>query len=156
MENYTGMRPLLLSDTYTDYKFFINSLPEISLETPAINFYDVTEGTTIFRAVRFHVRTIRPVKFKITKIPAGNFSITSMGSEFTAYPDLSTQVISQLIWVQFCAAGNNSIQHACMQVEAFTFDENKVFTDIESSYSAAALCKYNINLYARKIPSLAI
>lgn len=156
MENYTGLRPLLLSDTYTDYKFFINSLPEISLETPVINFYDVTESITIFRAARFHVRTIRPVKFRICNTPAGNFGITSMGPEFTAYPDISTQVISQLIWVQFHAAGNNSIQHASMQVEAFTFDENKVFADIESSYHTAALCKYNIDLYARKIPAPAI
>jgi hypothetical protein len=46
---------------------------------------------TSFKAVRFKIVCCRPVHFRITGAPSGQFGLTSMGTEFVAHPDGGTR-----------------------------------------------------------------
>jgi hypothetical protein len=62
-----------------------SNIPEIDAPNPSLSFVTF-RGLTTYKAVRFRIKGCRPVRFRITGNPTGDFGLTSMGSEFVATP----------------------------------------------------------------------
>ena len=92
--------------------------PVIVYETPNVDFGNVPEGLTSYRATRIKVATCHKVKFKITQNPTPNFGLTSMGSAFTYDPHISGVYGNAFVWVQFTANGVG-LQTTTIKVQAF-------------------------------------
>ncbi len=92
--------------------------PLISYETLNVDFGNIPEGLTSFRAARVKVKSCHKVKFTITQNPTGNFALTPMGSLFTFDPNVSGVYGNAYVWIQFTANGMG-LQTTTINVQAF-------------------------------------
>lgn len=132
--------------------WYDSDLPEITLETPSLNFGDVPEGMTQYRAVRFEVRTVKSVTFRITDAPGGNFDTTSLGTTFIAIPDLVNELVTVWVWVQFLSAGGNAVQTSSVVIGASIMDEDGYHAAAANVEYTQPSWQYTIDLSARKVP----
>jgi len=134
--------------------WYDTDLPEITLETPSINFGDVPAGLTQFRAIRFKIRTCRETRLRFTALPSGNFDTTILGSNITVAPVESEEFLYVSLWVQFTSAGALNVQ----QVSSVTVQGYII--DGEGYYAAVAGNEFIVfqntvvNLSARPVADL--
>lgn len=131
--------------------WYDTDLPEITLETPSVNFGDVPEGMTQYRAVRFRIQTARTTRFRITGAPTGNFGLTPMGTEFIVQAT-GEDFVEGFVWVQFLSAGGNAVQNSAVDIQAYIVDDEGYYANTEGGEYSKADWTYNITLAGRKIP----
>jgi Common central domain of tyrosinase len=68
-------RPNDVLDWHSRGIWYASDLPLVTPRTLSVNFGDVPENLTTQRPIQFDVRTCQRVKFRITAISAGNFSL---------------------------------------------------------------------------------
>jgi hypothetical protein len=103
--------------------WYDSDLPELSNETGStLSFVNIPEGLTSYKAVKFKVTTGRPVHFRITGVPSGNFGLTSMGTEFVANPDDQAPFVYGYVWVQLTAVAG-PIANSSVDIHAYIIDE---------------------------------
>jgi len=82
--------------------WYDTDIPEITLETPAVDFGNVPEGLTTFRAARFRVKTCQRTWFRITvPPPAGNFGLAEGQTDFYVDPQDGADEVFGLVFFQF-------------------------------------------------------
>lgn len=92
--------------------------PSVDYETPNVDFGNIPEGLTSFRAARIKVKSCHKVKFRITQNPTGNFALTPMGNVFTFAPKINGAYGDAFVWIQFAANGTG-LQTTTIKVQAF-------------------------------------
>lgn len=90
----------------------------IDYEMLNVDFGNIPEGLTSFRAARIKVKSCHKVKFRITQNPTGNFALTPMGTVFTYNPEISGVYGDAYVWIQFTANGTG-LQTTTIKVQAF-------------------------------------
>ncbi|MEH1128206.1 tyrosinase family protein [Micromonospora sp. CPCC 206061] len=124
--------------------------PEISLATgSALDFGNVPQGLTQYRAVRFDIRTCRQVRFRVTAPPTGNFGLTPSGPQLIVEPDLVADSVTGLVWFQFAANGPAS-QTSSATIEAFLIDPEGYYAPTEGG--EVILGTWTISLTAAVTP----
>jgi len=114
-----------------DGVWYDSDLPEISLESGSVLAFDnVPEGLTAYRAVRFRVRTCRPMRFRITGIPTAPYGLTALGSEFIVNTDYDPDPVDALVWIQFDAS-LGSTPPGAVQIEAYIIDSEGYYAAAE-------------------------
>jgi len=101
--------------------WYDTDLPEIEAPAPALDFIDIPEGLTSFKAVKFKIKGCRQVRFRITGVPGGNFSATPMGLEFQADPVESDDFFFGYVWVQFTSVAG-AIPNSSVNIHAYIID----------------------------------
>lgn len=122
--------------------------PEVSLTANSVTLGPVPEGMTQYLAAHFEVRSCRPVQFRITAVPTGNFGLTPEGSQFST-PGSDQGTVDAYAWFQFVANGSGT-QASSAVVEAYIIDT-------EGYYAATPggeyiLGSWNIDLSASVVP----
>lgn len=114
--------------------------PQITFETPNVDFGNIPAGLTSFRAVRIKVASCQKIKFQITQNPSGNFAITPMGNLFTFDPMISGAYGDAFVWVQFTANGTG-LQNTIIKVQALddTANPQNIGTEETITLSATAV-----------------
>ena len=92
--------------------------PSVVYETLNVDFGNIPEGLTSFRATRIKVASCHPIKFRITQNPTGNFALTPMGTVFTFNPTVTGAYGDAFVWIQFTANGTGT-QTTTIKVQAF-------------------------------------
>lgn len=139
-----------------DSIWYESDLPEITLETgPTLDFGPVPQGLTQYRAVRFRIATCRPLRFRITGAPTGNFG-TPAGTEFMVQPDLAADFVDGLVWVEFVANGSGH-QTGSVTIEAYLIDEEGYYAATEGGEfilmdAAGNDATYTVDLSADVMP----
>ena len=90
----------------------------IEYQSLNVDFGNIPEGLTSYRAAKIKVKSCHKVKFKITQNPTPNFALTSMGSVFTYDPHVSGEFGDAFVWIQFTANGIG-LQTTTIKVQAF-------------------------------------
>jgi len=148
----TGATPAQMIDGHTlhgDGVWYESDIPEIDSPNPSLSFLNIPEGLTSYKAVRFKIKGCRPVRFRITGNPTGNFGLTPMGSEFVATPVAEDDFFYGYVWVQLIAPAG-SVANSSVAIHAY-------ITDAEGYYSATeggefALGDYSVTLSATTVP----
>ena len=130
--------------------WYDSDLPELSNETgPTLSFIDIPEGLTSYKAVKFKVTTGRPVRFRITGVPTGNFGVTSMGTEFVANPDDQAPFVYGYVWVQLTAVAG-PIANSGVDIHAYMIDEEGYYAANE--FDEYPLGDFHVGLTATTVP----
>lgn len=90
----------------------------VDYETLNVDFGNIPEGLTSFRAARIKVKSCHKIKFRITQNPTGNFGLTPMGTVFIFDPKISGAYGDAFVWIQFTANGIG-LQTTTIRVQAF-------------------------------------
>ena len=124
-------------------------LPEIETPAPSLDFIDIPEGLTSFKAVKFKIKGCRQVRFRITGVPGGNFSTTSMGLEFQADPVESDDFFYGYVWVQFTAVPG-AIPNSTVNIHAYIIDDEGYYAASEGD--EFPLGDFSVTLTATTVP----
>lgn len=130
--------------------WYDSDLPELTNETGStLAFTNIPEGLTSYKAVKFKIKGCRPVRFRITGTPTGNFGVTPMGLEFLANPDDAAAFFYGYVWVQLTAVAG-PIANSSVDIHAYIVDD-------EGYYAAApggeyALGDFHVELTATTVP----
>lgn len=128
--------------------------PEASLDSgSSLDFNDIPEGLTAYRAVRFRVQSCRNMRFRITGISGSPFAVTSLGTEFLVDGDFDPEPVDALVWVQFDAS-LGSTAPGSVQVEAYFIDEEGYYADTEGG--EVILGQWTIALTASIVPRVGL
>jgi hypothetical protein len=97
-----GVTPNSTLDHHAMGYMYDTEPPVVTQETMVINFNDVPEGETTFRAARFRVNTCTSVTLEFVPGfgPNPPYSVTSLGSSVTVTPADGNPAMARL-WVQF-------------------------------------------------------
>ncbi len=134
--------------------WYDTDLPEITLETPSINFGDVSTGLTQYRAIRFKIRTCRETRLRFTTLPSGNFDTTILGTSITVSPVESEEFLYVNLWVQFTSAGALNVQQvSSVTVQGYIIDNEGYYSGIEGN-EYIVLQNTVVNLSARPVADL--
>lgn len=114
-----------------DGVWYASDIPELNNETGAtLSFVDIPEGLTSYKAVKFRIKGCRPVHFRITGAPTGNFGLTTMGTEFVATPDDATDFYFGYVWVALTAVAG-PIAASGVGIHAYIVDEEGYYAATE-------------------------
>lgn len=97
---------------------YITIQASVTYQTLNVDFGNIPEGLTSFRAARIKVASCHKIKFRITQNPTGNFALTPMGTVFTFDPKVNGAYGDALVWIQFTANGTGT-QNTAIKVQAF-------------------------------------
>jgi hypothetical protein len=130
----TGATPASVSDGHTmhgDGVWYESDIPVFTNETgPTLSFVGIPEGLTSYKAVKFKVKGCRPVHFRITGMPTGDFGLTTMGTEFVANPDPSADFYYGYVWVQLTAVAG-PIAPSGIDIHTYIIDEEGYYAATE-------------------------
>ncbi len=111
--------------------WYESDLPELNNETGGtLSFVNVPEGLTSFKAIKFKIVGCRPVHFRITGAPTGDFGLTTLGTEFTASPDESGNFFYGYVWVQLVAVAG-AVPPSSVDIHAYIVDEEGYYAATE-------------------------
>lgn len=113
-----------------DGVWYDSDIPEVNAPAPSLDFIDIPEGLTSYKAVSFRIKGGRQVHFRITGAPSGQFALTPMGTEFTALPVDREDFYYGYVWIQFTAVAG-SIPNSSINIHAYIIDEEGYYTASE-------------------------
>ena len=132
-----------------DGLWYESDVPELTNETgPTLAFVNIPEGLTSYKAVKFRIKGCRPVHFRITGIPTGNFGLTPMGTEFIANTDASADFYYGYVWVQLVAVAG-TIPPSGVDIHAYILDEEGYYAAAEGG--EYALGDFHVDLTATTV-----
>ena len=130
--------------------WYDTDLPELNNETGGtLNFDNIPEGLTTFKAVKFKVTGCREVRFRITGTPSGQFGLTPMGTEFKATPVGTEPFDYGYVWVQLAAVAG-PIAHSAIDIHAYIIDEEGYYAPTEGD--EYPLGDFHVQLAATTVP----
>ena len=108
-------------------------LPEIQAPAPSLDFVNIPQGLTSYKAVSFKIKGGRQVRFRITGNPTGQFDLTPMGTEFKADPVDADDFYYGYVWVQMASVAgaipNSSVSiHTYSSMTKVTTPRTKVMS----------------------------
>ena len=134
---------------HCDGVWYESDLPEITNETGStLIFTDIPEGLTSYKAVKFKIKGCRPVHFRITGAPTGNFGLTIMGTEFVANPDEPADFFYGYVWVQLTAVAG-PITPSSVDFHAYIIDDEGYYAATEGG--EYPIGDYHVDLQATTI-----
>jgi len=125
--------------------WYDTDIPEIEDPLPSLDFINIPEGLTSYKAVKFKIKGCRQVRFRITGAPTGNFGLTTMGTEFTADPIESDDFFYGYVWIQLIAIAGN-IPNSSVKIHAYIVDDEGYYASTEGS--EFAIDDYSVTLTA--------
>lgn len=147
-----GATPAQMINGHTmhgDGVWYESDLPEIDAPSPSLSFVNVPQGLTSYKAVRFKIKAGRPVRFRITGNPTGNFGLTPMGSEFVATPVDADDFFYGYVWVQLTAPAG-AVVNSSIGIRAYIVDDEGYFAATEGG--EFSLGDYSVTLSATTVP----
>lgn len=130
--------------------WYDSDLPDLVNETGAtLSFIDIPEGLTSYKAVKFKITGCRPVRFRITGLPSAPFGQTSMGTEFIANPDDSSNFYYGYVWVQL-AAPAGAVAPSSIDIHAYIADEEGYYA--AADFGEYPLGDFRVTLTATTVP----
>lgn len=131
--------------------WYDTDIPEVTLETPVVNFGDVPTGLTTYRAARFHIKGCRETRLRVTvTTPTSAFGLP-MGTEFFVKPNETADQAVGFVWVSFSAT--DVTPPARISVQPYIVD-----TDAEYTGIAGCECPVGapiaVNLSANTVPRI--
>jgi hypothetical protein len=130
--------------------WYDTDLPALNNETGGtLAFTNIPEGLTTYKAVKFRIIGCRPVHFRITGIPTGQFGLTSMGTEFLANPDESAAFFYGYVWVQLVAVAG-PIAPSSVDIHAYILDQEGYFATTPGG--EYPLGDFHVTLTATTVP----
>ena len=132
-----------------DGVWYESDIPEITNETGStLIFTDIPEGLTSYKAVKFKIKGCRPIHFRITGAPTGNFGLTIMGTEFVANPDEPADFFYGYVWVQLTAVAG-PITPSSVDIHAYIIDDEGYYAATEGG--EYPIGDYHVDLQATTI-----
>ncbi len=133
-----------------DGVWYDTDLPEITNETgSSLAFNNVPEGLTAYRAVRFRVKTCRPMRFRITAISGSPYGLTSLGSDFLVDTGYDPTPVDALVWAQYDSS-LGSTAPGSLEIEASIIDPEGYYAATEGG--TYVLGTWTISLSASIVP----
>jgi hypothetical protein len=111
-----------------DRILYDTDVPDVSLETPSVNFGDVPEGLTTYRAARFRIKTRRETRLRVVDVTSDTSFGLPMGTELIVQPNESADHATCFVWVSFTAGDANPVGR--MAVQPFIIDTDAEYTGI--------------------------
>jgi hypothetical protein len=131
-------------------RWYDTDLPDLNNETGGtLTFSDIPEGLTSYKAVKVKITGCRPVHFRITSAPTGQFGLTSMGTEFVATPDESADFFYGYVWVQLAAVAG-PIAPSSVDIHAYIIDQEGYYAAMEGG--EYPLGDFHVTLTATTVP----
>jgi Common central domain of tyrosinase/von Willebrand factor type A domain len=116
--------------------WYQSDLPDLINDTgPTLAFTNVPEGLTSYKAVKFKIKGCRPVHFRITGSPAGQFGLVDMDgmtnvTEFVANPDEAEELFNGYVWVKLESVAG-AIANSSVDIHAYIIDEEGYYAATE-------------------------
>jgi len=130
--------------------WYDSDLPELNNETGGtLAFVNIPEGLTTYKAVKFKVTSCRPVHFRITGVPTGQFGLTTMGTEFVANPDDDAPFSYGYVWVRLTSIAG-AIAPSAVDIHAYILDQEGYYAPIEGG--EYPLGDFHVTLTATSVP----
>jgi hypothetical protein len=129
--------------------WYDTDLPVIEIPPPSLDFIDIPEGLTSFKAVKFKIKGCRQVRFRITGVPTGNFGVTPMGLEFQADPVESDDFFYGYVWVQFTSVPG-PIANSSVNIHSYIIDDEGYYAASEGA--EFPLGDFSVTLTATTVP----
>ena len=123
--------------------------PEIDTPDSSLSFGNVPQGMTQYRAVRFEIRTCRPLRFRITSPLTGGFALTDLGAQFPVEADLDADSVTGLVWVAF-TAGAASPPPSSVAIQAYMLDPEGYYATTEGG--EYIIGSWTVSLSANVVP----
>ena len=147
-------RPVDIIDGHNmhgDSVWYETDLPEIfDIPDPTLNFGNVPNGLTQYRAAKFRVRSCRPLRFRITAVPdnaATNFDVTPLGTTYSVMPNSDGSPVDVFIWFQYLSDGPSP--NASITIVADFLDDEGYLADNPGDYYQ--LGTYDLTLTATSL-----
>ena len=108
--------------------WYESDIPEFTNETGAtLAFTNIPQGLTSYKAVKFKIKGCRPVNFRITTAPTGNFGLVTIGAmvnvtEFVATPIESEAFYYGYVWVKLVSVAG-VIPPSSVDIHAYLIDD---------------------------------
>ncbi|HEY1248096.1 MAG TPA: tyrosinase family protein, partial [Nitrososphaera sp.] len=135
-----------------DGVWYESDIPDLTNETGStLTFTDIPEGLTSYKAIKFRIKGCRPVHFRITGAPTGNFGLTTLGTEFVANPDEAADFFYGYVWVQLTAAAG-PITPSGVDIHAYIIDEEGYYAATEGGEYPIGDVDYHVVLQATTVP----
>jgi hypothetical protein len=132
-----------------DGVWYDTDIPEIQNPAPSLDFVNIPEGLTSYKAVSFKIKGGRQVRFRITGNPTGQFGLTPMGMEFKADPVDEDDFYYGYVWVQL-ASIPGAIANSSVSIHAYFIDDEGYYAANEGD--EYPLGDYTITLTATSTP----
>jgi Common central domain of tyrosinase/von Willebrand factor type A domain len=119
-----------------DGVWYESDIPEFTNETGAtLSFTNIPEGLTSYKAVKFKIKGCRPVNFRITTAPAGNFGLVTIGTsanvtEFVATPVESEDFFYGYVWVKLVSVAG-AIAPSSIDIHVYLIDDEGYYAATE-------------------------
>jgi len=116
--------------------WYQSDIPELTNETgPNLAFSNIPEGLTSYKAVKFKIKGCRPVQFRITGSPTGQFGLVDMNgmtnvTEFIANPVDADEFFYGYVWVKLVAVAG-AIAPSGVDIHAYIIDEEGYYAATE-------------------------
>ncbi len=116
--------------------WYRSDLPELTNDTgPTLAFNNIPEGLTSYKAVKFKIKGCRPVHFRITGGPTGQFGLVDMDgmtnvTEFVANPDEAEEIFYGYVWVKLESVAG-AIPSSSVDIHAYIIDEEGYYAATE-------------------------
>lgn len=131
--------------------WYDTDIPEVVLETPTVGFGDVPKGLTTYRAARFHIRTYRETRLRVTSASPSTAFGFPMGTEFLVQPNENADHVVGFVWVSFTAT--DATPTASIAVQPYIVDTNAEYTGIAGCECPVGPA-FSVNLAANTVPRL--
>jgi hypothetical protein len=105
-----------------DGVWYDTDLPEIQAPAPSLDFVNIPQGLTSYKAVSFKIKGGRQVRFRITGNPTGQFDLTPMGTEFKADPVDADDFYYGYVWVQMASVAG-AIPNSSVSIHTYLIDD---------------------------------
>ncbi len=134
--------------------WYESDIPNLTNDTgPNLAFNNIPEGLTSYKAVKFKIKGCRPVHFRITGAPTGQFGLVTIGgisniTEFVANPDESADFFYGYVWVQLAAVAGTIVSSA-VDIHAYIIDEEGYYAATEGG--EYPLGDYHVTLTATTV-----
>jgi len=148
MADFPGVKPADMIN-HRPIAWYDSDLPEIESPAPSLDFINIPEGLTSYKAVTFKITGCRRVKFRITGAPSGQFGLTPMGTVFVADPIDGDDFYYGYAWIQVTAVAG-PIQNSSVSVHAFIEDEDGYYAATDGG--EFALGDFTVTLTATSVP----
>ena len=129
LADFPGVTPAAMIN-HKPIAWYDSDLPEIETPAASLDFIDIPEGLTSYKAVKFKVKGCRRLKFRITGAPSGQFGLTPMGTVFVADPIEADDFYYGYVWVQVTAIAG-AIANSSVAIHAFIEDEEGYYAATE-------------------------
>jgi len=116
--------------------WYQSDIPELTNDTgPNLSFTGVPAGLTSYKAVKFKIKGCRPVHFRISGAPTGQFGLVDMNgmtnvTEFIANPDDAADFFYGYVWVRLTAVAG-AIAPSAVDIHAYLVDEEGYYAATE-------------------------